>query len=100
MVTKVAADIKRPPVQVALNWLLRKGVNPLIGARTVEQLKDNLGALEFVLSDEQMAALDTVSRPKVLPFGSSTSIVNPRTKGMLNGGDFKIALPAHLKSAL
>ena len=35
---------------------------PLIGARNVEQLKDNLGSLDVVLTDEQRARLEEVSR--------------------------------------
>jgi len=69
-VVKIAGEINRTPAQVAINWLLRKGVNPLIGARTVEQLKDNIGALEFALTKEQVASLDAVSKPKSVPFGS------------------------------
>jgi len=99
-VTKISQQIKRPPVQVALNWMLRKGVNPLIGAKTVSQLQDNLGALEFVLTNEQMAALNAVSKPKAVPFGASVGALNPRTTAMLVGGGFKIELPSHLKSVL
>ena len=49
--------------QVALAWLLRqRGVTaPIIGARTLEQLKDNLGCLGCELSAEHMAKLDEVS---------------------------------------
>jgi aryl-alcohol dehydrogenase-like predicted oxidoreductase len=51
------------PTQVSLNWLLRKpGVTSVIfGARTVEQLKDNLNAASWSLSDEEMERLNTVS---------------------------------------
>lgn len=34
---------------------------PLIGARTAEQLAENLGCLEFSLSDAHMVKLDEVS---------------------------------------
>jgi diketogulonate reductase-like aldo/keto reductase len=34
---------------------------PLVGARTVEQLSDNLGCLDFSLSDDHRARLDAVS---------------------------------------
>jgi aryl-alcohol dehydrogenase-like predicted oxidoreductase len=51
--------------QVALNWVLRRpGVSSvLIGARTDEQLKDNLAAAKWALSDDEVAKLDTVSQP-------------------------------------
>jgi aryl-alcohol dehydrogenase-like predicted oxidoreductase len=54
--------------QVALAWLLRKpAVTTLvIGARTAEQLADNLAAADLVLSDEEMDRLDKVSEPPLL----------------------------------
>jgi aryl-alcohol dehydrogenase-like predicted oxidoreductase len=54
-VAKVAAEIGRSPAQVALNWVLnRRGVTaPIIGARTMAQLEDNLGATEFTLEKPQ-----------------------------------------------
>jgi aryl-alcohol dehydrogenase-like predicted oxidoreductase len=54
--------------QVALAWLMgRPGVVSLIiGARTDEQLEDNLGAAELQLSDEERARLEEVSRPPLI----------------------------------
>ncbi len=59
------------PAQVALAWLLaRPGVSSLvIGARTEEQLADNLAAAELELTDAEHARLEQVSRPPlVYPF--------------------------------
>lgn len=56
--------------QVALAWLLRKDVvtSVIIGARRMEQLEDNLAAVELALTAEEMARLDEVSRlPLVYP---------------------------------
>jgi aryl-alcohol dehydrogenase-like predicted oxidoreductase len=55
--------------QVALAWILgRPGVASLvIGARTDEQLADNLAAVELELSDGEIARLEEVSRPP-LPY--------------------------------
>jgi aryl-alcohol dehydrogenase-like predicted oxidoreductase len=49
--------------RIALAWLLqRKGVmSVIIGAKTIEQLDDNLAATELTLSPEDIAALDAVS---------------------------------------
>ena len=49
--------------QVALNWVARKpGVSSIIvGARTSEQLADNLAAADWSLSDEEIARLDDAS---------------------------------------
>ena len=38
----------------------------IIGARTSEQLADNLGAADLVLSEEELARLEEVSRPPLL----------------------------------
>jgi aryl-alcohol dehydrogenase-like predicted oxidoreductase len=48
----------------ALAWTLHHPavVSPIIGARTVEQLKENLACLQVAFSDEQLARLDAVSR--------------------------------------
>ena len=56
------------PAQVALAWLLgRPGVASLIvGARTEEQLADNLGAADLALGDDERARLDEVSAPPLL----------------------------------
>lgn len=55
--------------QVALAWLLgRPAVTSLIvGARTVEQLEDNLAAVDLALTDDQRQRLDQVSLPP-LPY--------------------------------
>ncbi|KAK6968053.1 hypothetical protein BgiMline_027909 [Biomphalaria glabrata] len=56
----------RSVAQVALRWLLQKEVvsSVIIGARTLEQLEDNLGAGSgWTLSQEEMTVLDDVSKP-------------------------------------
>jgi aryl-alcohol dehydrogenase-like predicted oxidoreductase len=62
-----------PMAQVALAWLLaRPAVSSVIlGARTVEQLQQNLGAADLALSPEVLARLDDVSAPDVpdYPYG-------------------------------
>jgi aryl-alcohol dehydrogenase-like predicted oxidoreductase len=54
--------------QVTLAWLLgRPGVSSLIvGARTAEQLADNLGAADLELSAEERARLDALSAPPLI----------------------------------
>jgi aryl-alcohol dehydrogenase-like predicted oxidoreductase len=60
----VAEETGRTPAQVALNWVLhRPGVTaPLLGARTAEQLEDNLGAAGWQLDPEHADTLDRASR--------------------------------------
>lgn len=68
---KAIADAHgRPAAHVALAWLLsRPGVaSVLLGARTSEQLADNLAAADLVLDDEQLARLTSVSAPGVPPY--------------------------------
>lgn len=48
---------------VAIAWLLEKGVVPLVGAKTGEQALRNAKALETVLDEGEVAALDSVSEP-------------------------------------
>ncbi|MFW5948259.1 MAG: aldo/keto reductase [Halolamina sp.] len=56
---EVADEVGASPAQTALAWLMhREGVTaPIVGARTVEQLEENLGAAAIELSDEQVDRL-------------------------------------------
>ena len=62
-VKAIATEVGSTPAQVALAWCLHKpGVTSVIfGARTIEQLDDNLAAAEVKLPDEAMKKLDEVS---------------------------------------
>jgi len=54
----------RTPAQVALNWLIAQGnVIPIAGVKTAEQVRQNAGALGWMLSQEELAQLEQVSRP-------------------------------------
>jgi len=50
--------------QVALAWLRQQTVPviPIMGARKVSQLQDNLASLDLELSSEQLKSLDAASR--------------------------------------
>ncbi len=63
IVGEVAEEIGATPSQVALAWtMLNPAVTaPILGARTVAQLEDNLGALEVRFTNEQRARLETAS---------------------------------------
>jgi aryl-alcohol dehydrogenase-like predicted oxidoreductase len=63
VVGEISEETGRSYVQIALNWLLcQEGVTaPIIGARRLEQLEDNLGAAGWELSPEQVARLDRAS---------------------------------------
>jgi aryl-alcohol dehydrogenase-like predicted oxidoreductase len=59
----VAKDTGKSVPQVALNWLMQRPTvaNIVVGARNEEQLKQNLGALDWTLSAEHIAQLDAAS---------------------------------------
>jgi len=61
----VAAETGKTVPQVALNWLLQRPTvsSLIVGARNEEQLRQNLGALGWTLTAEQVAALDKASAP-------------------------------------
>jgi aryl-alcohol dehydrogenase-like predicted oxidoreductase len=67
----VAAETGKTVPQVALNWLLqRPSISTIIiGARNEEQLRQNLGAVGWSLTAEQIAKLDAASaRTPVYPY--------------------------------
>ena len=62
VVMRVAEEVGRTPSQVAIHWATRRAPNiiPIVGARRLSQLADNLGALDFELTAEHMDALTAV----------------------------------------
>jgi aryl-alcohol dehydrogenase-like predicted oxidoreductase len=57
--------------QIALNWLLRRPTvaTVIVGARDEEQLRQNLGAIGWELTNEQIALLDKASEvPLAYPY--------------------------------
>ncbi len=65
----VAAETGRTVPQIALNWVLGRPsvATVIIGARTEAQLRDNLGAVGWTLTPDQVARLDAASQPR-LPY--------------------------------
>ena len=59
----LAQETGRTIPQIAINWLLRRPTvaSVIVGARTEEQLRDNLGAVGWELDPEQVARLDAAS---------------------------------------
>jgi aryl-alcohol dehydrogenase-like predicted oxidoreductase len=55
------ANGDKTPSQVALNWIIAKGAVPIPGAKNREQAEQNAGALGWLLSDDDVAALDAVA---------------------------------------
>jgi pyridoxine 4-dehydrogenase len=55
---EVAQSRNKTMSQVALNWCICKGTIPIPGAKTVEQAKDNIGALGWQLDSGEIAEMD------------------------------------------
>jgi len=68
VLVEIADDHGVSPARVALGWLLRRpGITSvIIGARTDEQLADNLAAADLALSDDEVARLESTSRPPLI----------------------------------
>nr|WP_188193517.1 aldo/keto reductase [Nonomuraea sp. SYSU D8015] len=58
-VAEVAGELGVTASQVALAWMMRRGVHPIVGASSVEQLKDNLGASGVTLPEEAVRRLES-----------------------------------------
>ena len=65
LVRDLADDLGATTAQVAIAWMRRRSpaIHPIIGARRVDQLLDNLGATNVDLPGEAMARLDAAAEP-------------------------------------
>ncbi len=63
-IDEVAAETGKTVTQIALNWLLQRPTvsSVIVGARNEEQLKQNLGAVGWNLTKEQVGRLDAASQ--------------------------------------
>jgi aryl-alcohol dehydrogenase-like predicted oxidoreductase len=65
VVAEVASEIDRSPSQVAINWVRaqehRAPIVPILGARSLPQLEDNLGCLDFELDAAAVERLEAAS---------------------------------------
>jgi aryl-alcohol dehydrogenase-like predicted oxidoreductase len=61
---EIAGETGRTIPQIAINWLLQRPTvsSVIIGARNEQQLRDNLGAVGWNLTREQVARLDAASK--------------------------------------
>ena len=85
-VSAVADEIEATPSQVAIAWTLANPVitSPILGARTLAQAEDNLGALDVVLSRKQLARLDDASAPE--PIFPARFVSRPMVQQLIFGG--------------
>jgi aryl-alcohol dehydrogenase-like predicted oxidoreductase len=85
-VRTVARELGRSPAQVALAWLRHRPIPviPIIGARRMEQFRDNLACLDLTLGADQVDRLDAASR---IALGFPHDFYdNEMVKGILYGG--------------
>ncbi len=58
VVVEEAKKLEISPAQLSLAWILAKGIIPIIGARKLHQLKDNIGAVDVIIPEKVMHHLD------------------------------------------
>lgn len=85
-VRAVAAEAGATPSQVALAWTMTNPavVSPILGARTVGQVEENLAALEVVLSQDQVDRLNRISEPD--PIFPARFVQRPLVQQLIHGG--------------
>jgi aryl-alcohol dehydrogenase-like predicted oxidoreductase len=72
---KVAAEAGTTPARVALAWLWHHGITPVLGARTVAQITDDLAAADLRLTEDHLARLDAAS---AVPLGDPHELLRTR----------------------
>lgn len=64
-IVEIAGRVGRSPSQVAINWVRQQQekaqIIPILGARSVEQINDNLQVLDFELSQDIMDEIDQIA---------------------------------------
>src|SRR6516225_5280889 len=108
----VAKQLNKTPAQVALNWVATQPgmTSTILGATTLAQLNDNLGALELAIPAELRKQLDEVSAlqpvhpytffgPPILTFNSGGISVEPWTPARVTGGPAGGSRDAKAKAA-
>ncbi len=83
---KLAKEFGQTPSQVAIRWTMQKVKNssPIFGARNAKQAKENLGVLDFELTQEQMDKLNEIS--KIGPNNPNDFLQLPRVEEILYAG--------------
>jgi aryl-alcohol dehydrogenase-like predicted oxidoreductase len=61
LLREIASAHGKTPSQAAINWIICKGALPIPGARSARHVEDNAAALGWMLSADEVAALDKAS---------------------------------------
>jgi aryl-alcohol dehydrogenase-like predicted oxidoreductase len=94
----IAKEINKTPSQIALNWIRQQQrqhagketggvIIPIIGARTEAQINDNLGCLDFELTQDQLKRLDEKSK---IQLGFPHDFISEAAKIFLYGNTFSL----------
>lgn len=78
-VLAIANELNASPDQVAIAWASSHGSIPIIGPKSLKQLKSNLNANNIVLSTEQIKRLDTISNIALLHDRTPMLLSEPAT---------------------
>jgi len=86
VVGEVAAELGVSRSQVALAWTLHNPavVSPVMGARTLAQAEDNIGALAVVLGQDHLQRLEDASAPA--PIFPARFMSRPMAQQLVTGG--------------
>jgi len=98
---KISKELNTTPARVALSWVQnRAGVtSSIIGARTLEQLEDNVAALDLHLSPAHVEALNKLSEPTLdFPHQFILNSGSFRSGGTIINGETHPAMEIHPKS--
>ena len=73
--------------QVSLAWVAAQPAvtSVILGARTTEQLADNLGAADLVLTSEEIARLSTASKPQMSDYPYGEGGIGQRNRNIGGG---------------
>lgn len=85
---EISKRLDKSPAQIAINWVRQQqNVIPILGARTVAQIEDNLGVLSFELDDETVTELSQLNEFKAgFPLDFLT---DDHVRGLIFGDSFK-----------
>jgi aryl-alcohol dehydrogenase-like predicted oxidoreductase len=88
-ILKLSEKTGRTPSQLAINWVRQQPGNviPILGCRTEAQLQDNLGCLDFRLSDDEMKELDEIAGFR--PGFPNSFLHSDHVRGLIFGETFK-----------
>ncbi len=81
---EISKSTNKTPAQIAINWVLQQpGVTaPILGARTLEQLNENLDSVGWRLTEEELEILDEASRvPVPSPYNFIERYTRKRNEG-------------------